>query len=325
MKMHLVINSFGAYLRKRKDMFLIMLDEKNVEVPVIKVDNIWISTSALISTDAIHCAMKNNIDIVFLDKYGDPYARIWHPNLGSTPLIRRRQLEASTNNRGITLVKEWTKRKLRNQINLLKKLKKTRPTKQKQIASVIEQLQTYYKKTSELEGNIEELRQKILGFEGISSRIYFEILSKILPKKWRFNGRSRRPAKDPFNCTLNYGYGVLYSIVERACILAGLDPYVGFLHTDNYNKKSFVFDIIEQYRGHVDETVLFLFTRKVMKENCFDQIERGYVLNDNGKKILMIALNDHFDTQLMYKRKKTKVRNIIQSNCHSIANKLTGT
>jgi len=305
-------------------MFLIMLDEKNVEVPVIKVDNIWISTSALISTDAIHCAMKNNIDIVFLDKYGDPYARIWHPNLGSTPLIRRRQLEASTNNRGITLVKEWTKRKLRNQINLLKKLKKTRPTKQKQITSVIEQLQTYHKKTNELEGNIEELRQKILGFEGISSRIYFEILSKILPKKWRFNGRSRRPAKDPFNCTLNYGYGVLYSIVERACILAGLDPYVGFLHTDDYNKKSFVFDVIEQYRIHVDETVLFLFTRKMMKDNCFHSVEGGYVLNDNGKKVLMTALNDHFDKQVMYRRKKTKLRNIIQSNCYCIANELTG-
>ena len=67
--MQLVINNFGAYLRKHKDMFLIMLDEKNIEVPVIKVDNIWISTSALVSTDAIHCAMKNNIDIVFLDKY----------------------------------------------------------------------------------------------------------------------------------------------------------------------------------------------------------------------------------------------------------------
>jgi CRISPR-associated protein Cas1 len=42
---------------------------------------------------------------------------------------------------------------------------------------------------------------------------------------------------------LNYSYGVLYSLVEKACILAGLDPFVGFLHTDNYNKKSLVFDL----------------------------------------------------------------------------------
>lgn len=306
-------------------MFLIMIDEKNIEVPVIKVDNIWISTSALVSTDAIHCAMKNNIDIVFLDKYGEPYARIWHPNLGSTPLIRRRQLEASTSDKGLDLVKEWTEKKLKNQINLLKKLKKTRPVQQEQIASVIEQIQKYNQQICKLEGKIDENRQKILGLEGISSRIYFETLSDTLSQKWKFNGRSRRPAKDPFNCTLNYGYGVLYSIVERTCILAGLDPYVGFLHTDDYNKKSFVFDVIEQYRGHVDEIVLFLFTRKMMNDNCFDQVEGGCVLNDNGKKILMTTLNDHFDTQVMYRRKKTKIRNIIQSNCYCIANELTGT
>lgn len=158
-------------------MFLIMIGEKNIEVPVIKVDNIWISTSALVSTDAIQCAMKNNIDIVFLDKYGDPYARIWHPNLGSTPLIRRRQLEASTSDKGLDLVKEWIEKKLKNQINLLKKLKKTRPVQQEQIASVIEQIQKYNQQICKLEGKIDENRQKILGLEGISSRIYFEALS----------------------------------------------------------------------------------------------------------------------------------------------------
>ncbi|MFO7558792.1 MAG: CRISPR-associated endonuclease Cas1 [Desulfobacterales bacterium] len=58
-----------------------------------------------------------------------------------------------------------------------------------------------------------------------------------MPEKYQFSGRSRRPAKDPFNAVLNYCYGMLYSRVEKACILSGLDPFVGFLHTDNYNKK----------------------------------------------------------------------------------------
>ena len=105
--MQLVINNFGAYLRKKKDCFLVMLDEKDVEIPVVKVDSIWISTSALISTDAIKCATENNIDIVFLDQYGDPYGRIWHPKIGSTTTIRRKQLEASRNEKGIELVKKW--------------------------------------------------------------------------------------------------------------------------------------------------------------------------------------------------------------------------
>ena len=36
-------------------------------------------------------------------------------------------------------------------------------------------------------------------------------------------------------------------MVEKAYIIAGLDQYIGFLHTDNYNKKSLVFDVIELF------------------------------------------------------------------------------
>ena len=55
---------------------------------------------------------------------------------------------------------------------------------------------------------------------------------RLVPEAYRFEGRSRQPAQDGCNTMLNYSYGVLYSLVERACICAGLDPFVGFLHTD---------------------------------------------------------------------------------------------
>jgi len=84
-----------------------------------------------------------------------------------------------------------------------------------------------------------------MGNEGMASLNYFDALGNIMPDAWKFKGRSRDPAQDAFNCLLNYGYGILYSQVEKGCIIAGHDPYIGFLHTDNYNKKSFVFDLIE--------------------------------------------------------------------------------
>ncbi|MBW2028434.1 MAG: CRISPR-associated endonuclease Cas1, partial [Deltaproteobacteria bacterium] len=77
-----------------------------------------------------------------------------------------------------------------------------------------------------------------------------------------FDGRSRRPAKNPFNAVLNYCYGMLYGLVEKACILAGLDPYIGFLHADDYNKKSLVFDLIEPFRIYGEQTAVYLFTGK---------------------------------------------------------------
>jgi len=92
--MQLVINTRGAYLKKEKNCFLVKNDEKSFEVSADKVDSILITTAATITTDAIEFAVENNIDIVFLNHFGDPYGRVWHSKLGSTTLIRRRQLEA---------------------------------------------------------------------------------------------------------------------------------------------------------------------------------------------------------------------------------------
>lgn len=115
----------------------------------------------------------------------------------------------------------------------------------------------------------------MLGLEGKAARAYFEAISSIMPEKYRFAGRSRNPAKDEFNALLNYGYGVLYSLVEKGCIIAGLDPYLGFLHSDSYNKKSLVFDIIEMFRIYVDETVVFL-SRRMVKDGFFEPLEQEW-------------------------------------------------
>ena len=48
-------------------------------------------------------AMDHNIDIIFLDEFGDPFGRVWHSKLGSTTLIRRRQLEIADTIEGVNL------------------------------------------------------------------------------------------------------------------------------------------------------------------------------------------------------------------------------
>lgn len=125
--MQLVINTRGAYLKKEKNCFLVKNDDKTFEVSADKVDSILITTSATITTDAIEFAVENNIDIVFLNYFGDPYGRVWHSKLGSTTLIRRKQLEAEASSVGFNLARGWIVQKLENQLDFLKDLKKNRP------------------------------------------------------------------------------------------------------------------------------------------------------------------------------------------------------
>jgi CRISP-associated protein Cas1 len=89
-------------------------------------------------------------------------------------------------------------------------------------------------------------------------------------------------------------------MVEKACIIAGLDPYVGFLHTDSYNKMSLVFDIIEMFRTLV----------------------QGMGLSKDGKAALIEALNKNFEETILYRGRNVKTRNTIQMECHRIANSL---
>lgn len=322
--MQLVINTYGSYLHKNGDCFKVKTDDKVFEISCKKVSSILISTAAYITTDAIKMAMENNIDIVFVDEFGDPYGRVWHSKLGSTTLIRRRQLEIAETEDGLMLALEWVKSKFNNQIELLKRLRQTRPHRSAEITSYIEKLEKVSEGLNNLGGTIDECRSTIMGIEGSGGRIYFEALSSLMPDRFKFDGRSRNPAKDEFNALLNYAYGVLYSLVEKACIIAGLDPYVGFIHTDHYNKKSLVFDLIENYRIWADEVVVNLFAGRKVKVEHFEAIPNGFTLNKEGKAVLLTDFNAFMDESVRYRERNIKRRNIIQFDCHRLANNLIG-
>jgi CRISPR-associated protein Cas1 len=320
--MQLVINTYGSYLRKSGDCFLVKTEDKSCEISVKKVDSIMIATSAYLSTDALKMAIENNIDVVFLDEFGDPYGRVWHSKLGSTVLIRRKQLEINAINEGLELAKEWIIKKVENQRDLLGRLKRPREDKAERLGESVKGLEEIKQRIVSLTGTIDERRGTIMALEGAAGKIYFDALSYVMPERFKFDGRSRNPAKDEFNALLNYAYGVLYSLVEKACIIAGLDPYIGFLHTDNYNKKSLVFDLIEMFRIFAEETVVYLFSGRKIKVEYFEKLKGGYTLNKEGKAILIEALNNTFDETIRYRGRNIKRRNSIQFECHAIANKL---
>lgn len=320
--MQFVINTYGSYLQKNGDCFKIKNEDKTFEVSAKKVSSILISTAAYITTDAIKLAMEHNIDIVFLDEFGNPYARVWHSKLGSTTLIRRRQLEIAETEDGLKLALQWIKKKFDNQIEFLKRLRNTRTQKSAEITSYIEKLINLQESVNNIRGTIDEKRGTIMGLEGSGGKIYFEILNFLMPERYKFNGRSRNPAKDEFNALLNYAYGILYSMVEKACIIAGLDPYIGIIHTDNYNKKSLVFDLIENFRIWADETVVNLFACRNVKQEHFDNLKNGFTLNKEGKALLIGEFIAFLDESIRYSGRNIKRGDIIQFECHKIANNL---
>ncbi len=132
--------------------------------------------------------------------------------------------------------------------------------------------------------------------------------------------RSRSPAKDEFNCLLNYAYGVLYSLVERGCLLSGLDPCIGLMHTDNYNKPSLVYDLIELFRVHAERVVVNLFAAEG-QAGTVRPGRRGIPAQRRGRAAPG-ALNDHLDQSKQHGRRRLKVRDTIVYECQRLAGRL---
>ncbi len=97
----------------------------------------------------------------------------------------------------------------------------------------------------------------------------------LLPEQYRFKERSKHPAKDAFNALLNYGYGILYGKIEGSLIKAGIDPYVGVFHRENYNRPVLVFDIIELFRSWIDYVVVDLCYQQVVTDDWFNITSDG--------------------------------------------------
>lgn len=327
--MELYINTYGTYVHIKDELFEIRVPGDNGQYQkshfaAQKVSSIILPKGAALSTDAIHLALKNNIDVVVVENDGHPMGRFWHSKLGSTTKIRKRQLEASLDDRATEYVSQWISQKLTNQINFLKDLKKNRAKFHQILDEKIGQVEDLRHSLRNTPATrIDEVAESFRGKEGTAGRLYFEALGQIMPKKFQFKGRSYRPAKDPFNAFLNYAYGILYSRIEKALIIAGLDPFVGFLHRDDYNQKSMVFDFIEPYRIYAERVIFRLFSGKQVNDQQFDVITNGYSLNKEGKQLVVEALNKFTkEEKIKYKGKNQTRLQVLQSEAHQFANEL---
>lgn len=331
--LQLVVNSFGASLRREGGLLRVQCAGRHVDLAPTTLSSILITTGVHFSTDAIQLAAEHNIDVVLLDKFGSPYGRFWPAKMGSTAAIRRRQVEVADSDEGVKVVREWTRAKLANQRGFLQELARRRPEREDEFAAACLTIETEMAKLDTLDGgDMDARRQEILGCEARGAAAYWRVVRTLPPKAFQFEKRTRHPATDPVNAMLNYAYGVLYSEVERACIVAGLDPFVGLLHTDNYNKRSMVYDLVEPFRVWAERIVITLFTGRRCREDMFHADDDGVVLEKSAKELLLASLNEYLEAGVHYKVKSSrsgrtrsiKRRACIQAEAHTFANRLLG-
>jgi CRISPR-associated endonuclease cas1 len=320
--MELILNTFGVSLNRDNEGFVINTSESKQRIPAVGIDSIQISRGAQITSDAVMLAIEHEIEVMFMDKAGKPIGRIWSPKYGSISTIRKGQLNFIYSHNAVDWIKEVLLKKIENQQALMLLFNNDDHPKtdtEKNIA----RLEDYRNKIRTLDGDIvNDIAPMLRGWEGQASRIYFSTINAFLPEQFRFNIRSQHPALDITNAFLNYGYGILYGRIEGALIKAGVDPYIGVLHRDDYNRPVLVYDIIEMYRIWVDYVVYTLLAQNVITEEFYSVREDGsYWLEALGRRVLIQSLNDYMDEVITVKGVTRSRLTILSLYAQSLAQK----
>lgn len=301
--MELVLNTYGVALSRDNEGFVIVHNDDKQRIPTVGIKSIQISKGAQITSDAVLLAIENEIEILFMDKSGNPMGRVWSPKYGSISTIRKGQLNFTFTKDALIWIKDIICNKIGNQQALLLMMS-TDDTGTNAIRDkAINRLEDYISKIKKLDGEIvSDVASQLRGWEGISSKIYFETLNLFIPEPLRFEARSQHPATDVLNAMLNYGYGLLYGKIEGALIKAGIDPYIGILHRDDYNRPVLVYDVIEKYRIWVDYVVYNLAIQNVITEDYYSVREDGsYWLEALGRRVLIQSINDYLEEVITQK------------------------
>jgi CRISPR-associated protein Cas1 len=319
--MNLVVNHFGASLKVKDGQFIVRWEDQSRKVPIPKVDTIFLSKATLVSAEAISLAVDHQIDLVFVERSGQPFARVWSPKFGSVSTIRKNQLDFAASRDAVSWICKILSWKVENQVATLLTLGGPDDPRQDAIDQTLTRLQAVLGKIQEVESTeVKKVAARLRGLEGTASRLYLQEVSQLLPEPYQFAGRSQRPAKDMFNCMLNYAYGILYNDIESALIRAGVDPYLGVLHRDEYNRPVLVYDWIEPFRVWAEYVVIDLCRQQVIFKEFFNIRPNGsFWLEAPGKRILIQSFNDYMEEVITLDRLHRSRRNHIRRQIEQFA------
>lgn len=285
----LYVNTPEAYLSKDGQNIVVSVKQEEVfRIPSINVEGIVTFGFMGASPGLMKLCSDSGISLTFLSPNGRFISRVQGATKGNV-LLRKKQYQLSDDEAwSLHISQIMIAGKIQNYRNILKRYIRDYGDSEfiNQAIKVLEQSKQNVLKSTD--------RTILIGYEGMASNAYFEVLPiLILNQKddFPFHGRNRHPPKDAVNAMLSFAYTLIANEVAAALETVGLDPYVGFLHTLRPGRTSLALDMMEELRAYLgDRFVLSLINkRQITSKEFLFQGENGVVMTDKGKKIFLTA------------------------------------
>lgn len=151
-----------------------------------------------------------------------------------------------------------------------------------------------------------EQLEELLGIEGSAARLYFEHFGGMIKVEgesaggsfaFDFDGRNRRPPRDPVNALLSFGYAMLTKDLTIVCHAIGFDPFIGFYHQPRFGRPALALDLMEGFRPLIaDSAVLSAINTRMVTSADFVRVGSAVSLNPAGRKGFIRAYEQRMDT-----------------------------
>jgi len=307
------LDDHGSFLGRGKGC-LIVRDRKGEveEYPLFEneIGEVHVRIGNSVSSGALATCAFWGIDLLILTQRGNPVAYLKSLEYDSHVKTRICQYEAIKNGKGIEIAKKIVLSRIEGQNRILRKysLNQHDLVKARETISKIES------------DKLSVVRKRLLGIEGFHTERYFRQIFHLLPKAIMVQKRRAFKAYDGINNTFNLAYTVLKWKVLRAIIKAKLEPYLGFLHSEQFGKPSLVCDLMEMYRYLIDD-FLIQYSKSLgkkdftMKKEDFSRKRKGQreYLKKALAKDFMNKLNSFFESKVEIPRIKHGKRQEIES------------
>ena len=299
----LYILSEDAYASLNGETIEVRFNEKTSQrVPLHTLENIVTFSYKGAAPALMGKCEEYGIPICFFTPRGKYLASIGASIKGNVHLRRTQYRYADDDINSLIISKNMIIGKIHNSRQVLLRASRDHPMQVdvNRLKISVERLSNYLQQAKNTD-NKDSLR----GVEGLAASEYFDVFNELILRRkegFEFVERSRRPPLDRINAMLSFAYVLLANECSSALLSVGLDPYVGFFHTDRPGRKSLALDLMEEFRSiYADRFVLTMINNQVINEEDFEIQDSGAVLfKDDAKKTFISKWQERKRTEIIH-------------------------
>ena len=293
----------GSYLRLDHETVVQEVDSKpNLTVPLHHLGAIVAFGNVMMTPFLLHRCAEDGRAVVLMTQHGQFRARLEGPQSGNV-LLRRAQHEvASDARRALPAARAFIAGKIHNCRSLL-----LRARRESEDGAVQAQIEAAAQDLAVALGDLERASDldSVRGVEGNAARVYFGCFNALLraePDTFHFDGRNRRPPRDPMNALLSFLYALLLNDCRSAAESAGLDPQVGLFHGLRPGRPGLALDLMEEFRPLIADRVAFaVINRRQLGAADFEERPGGAIrLAEAARKTVISAYQKRKQEELQH-------------------------